>query len=245
MAVLAHEGSYSIMYGRFGIPVGIGYRSGYLARPDKAGRYPVVLIAPALSGLSSHERDLCRDLARQGLAALAIDLYRKPADDPEEAYRALSDRRALTDFDEAHEFLTSEDVDWAQPGIGLLGLDVGGRFALALAANRPWVRSVAVVYTPLTGDDDREIQVAGLLSHLGVPVMGLYGAEDELIQVDTVDEAQRRNESGQWLLYEGAGHDFLDVTSDGYHPDAAADAQARLVEFFQQTLPAADEVDLG
>jgi dienelactone hydrolase len=66
-----------------------------------------------------------------------------------------------------------------------------------------------------------------------------------LIAPSTIDEAQRRNDHGQWLLYEDAGHSFLDVDADGYDPDASADAYPRLVEFFKTTLPAAVEVDLG
>jgi carboxymethylenebutenolidase len=246
VAVLPHEGTYSIMYGPFGVPVGAGYRPGYLARPDRSGRFPAVVIVPDIDGLTSFEKDLCRSFARHGLAALAIDMYRERHGDAVDRYQALSDRTALTDLDEVHEFLASEDVDWCHPdALGLLGLDVGGRFALAMAANRAWVRAVAVCYTPLTGDESREIQVAGLLDHLPVPVLGLYGAEDDLIDPASVDEAQRRNATGQWLLYSGAGHGFLDIDGDAYDPAAAADAAVRLTQFFGQALPAARVEDLG
>jgi dienelactone hydrolase len=87
--------------------------------------------------------------------------------------------------------------------------------------------------------------VATYLDNLPVPVLGLYGTEDELIALSTVDEAQRRNDHGQWLLYEEAGHSFLDVEAEGYSADASADAHPRLVDFFKATLPAAIEVDLG
>lgn len=246
MAVLDHEGTYPIMYGTHPVPVGAGYRSGYLSRPDKAGRFPVVVVVPDINGLTSHEKDLCRILARHGIAALALEMYRNRFGDPLEDYHALSDRQAATDLDEVHEFLVSEDVDWAHAdAVGLLGLDVGGRFALAAGASRPWVRSVAVCYTPLTGDEERERPVAEVLDHLSVPVLGLYGAGDELIDSATVDEAQRRNDSGQWLLYDGAGHGFLDIDADTYHVDAAADAEQRLIQFFLQTLPQGEPVDLG
>lgn len=246
MAVLQNEGTYPIMYGGFGVPVGAGYQTSYLARPDKVGRFPTVLIVPGIAGLTSAEKDLCRGFARKGLATLAVDPYGRNDGDPLERYARLSDRRALTVLDEVAEFLASDDVDWAHPGaVGVLGIDVGGRFALALAAQRPWVRSAVVCYTPLTGDGEREIQVASLLEHIGIPLLGLYGADDELIDNTTVDEAQRRNASGQWLLYEGTGHGFLAIDEDTFHPDSANDAEGRIVAFFAATLPSPTTVDLG
>ncbi len=245
MAVLPHEGTHSIMYGPWPIPIGSRQRTAYLARPDAAGQFPVVLVLPTLDGLTGFEKDLCRKFARSGLIAIALDFYRHGGE-PLAAYNRLTDTRALTDVDEAHEFIESDDVSWAVSGdIGILGLDVGGRFGIITAATRPWVKSLAVAYTPLTGDEDREYQVADHLGHLPVPVLGLYGADDTLIDASTVDEAQRRNDHGSWILYEGAGHGFLDVDADLYNADAAADADARIVEFFRATLPPAVEIDLG
>lgn len=236
MAVLAHEGTFPIMYGTWPIQVGAGHRNGYLARPDEAGRFPVVFVIQDINGMSSFEKDLCRRLARRGFAAVTLDMYRQGGD-PVEAYNSLSDSRALADIDELYEFVVSDDVDWnVSERVGILGTDVGGRFGLIAAANRDWVSSLVVAYSPLTGDEDREKQVADYLDHLPIPVLGLYGAEDDLIAPETVDEAQRRNPHGQWLLYAGAGHGFLDIDHEGYDQAAADDAFARTITFFESTL---------
>ena len=246
MAVLTHEGTHPILYGSLPIPIGASHRTGYISRPDGAGKFPVVLVLRSIDGLTSFEKDLCRQLARNGLAAIAIDFYREQDGAPADAYDSLSDSRAVTDLDEVHEFVISDDVDWAvADGVGILGIDVGGRFGLVAAATRPWVKSLALGYTPLTGDAERGYQVADYLGSLPVPVLGLYGMEDELIDNSTVDEAQRRNDHGQWLLYEDAGHGFLDITGDGYNPSAADDSMARIFAFFSSTLPEAIEEDLG
>lgn len=245
VAVLAHEGTYPIMFGSVPLPIGARHRTGYMSRPDEAGTFPVVIVVPDLGGLGSFEKDLCRRLARSGIAAVAVDLYGAPGD-PLAEYSALTDAKALSDLEEVYEYIMSEDITWnAESKVGLLGIDVGGRFAILQAARRPWVGSLAIAYTPLTGDEQREHQVAGDLGHLPVPVLGLFGADDDLIDPSSVDEAQRRNEHGQWLLYEGAGHGFLDPTADGYDPAASDDATARIVAFFQQTLPKATVEDLG
>lgn len=245
MAVLAHEGRYAIMYGKVPVPVGTALRDGYLARPDEAGRFPVAFVLPGLNGLDSFEKDLCRRLARNGVLALSLDLYRGKGE-PLDLYHDLADGRALADLDELHEFVVSDDLEWAVSGdVGVVGIDVGGRFGLIAAATRGWVRSLALVSTPLTGDEDREFQVADFLDHLPVPVLALYGSSDELIAPETVDEAQNRNQHGQWLLYDGAGHDFLDVTAPAYHEAAATDALARMIAFLKSTLPAAEVEELG
>lgn len=245
MAVLSHEGTYPIMYSQWPLPIGTSHRTGYLARPDKAGRFPVVLVLPTVDGLTGFEKDLCRRLARNGISALAIDFY-GDGGEPLALYSALTDARAMTDLDEVEEFVRSEDVGWAQTdGVGILGTDIGGRFALMAASRRSWARSVAIAYTPLTGDEDRDFQVASALGHLPIPVLALYGADDDLIDPASVDEAQRRNDHGQWLLYEGARHGFLDVEGENFNQAAADDGIARMIAFFKATLPAAEEQDLG
>lgn len=245
MAVLSHEGTHPIMYGSWPLPIGSEHRSGYIARPDAAGRFPVVLVLPSLNGLSSFEKDMCRTLARSGIVAISPEFYRHEVSSLQ-AYNSLDDARAITDIDELHDFIISSDVDWnVSADIGVLGTDVGGRFGIITAGTRPWVKSLVVAYTPLTGDEERHFQVAKYLDHLPVPVLGLYGRDDTLIDNSTVDEAQRRNSHGQWLLYQDAGHDFLDIESEGFDSAAAADATARILAFFSATLPPAEEEDLG
>jgi carboxymethylenebutenolidase len=233
------------MYGSWPIPVGAGHHNGYLARPDESGQVPVVFVIPGLDGMGSFEKDLCRRLAREGFAALTVDLYGEQGD-PLDLYNSLGDDRALAILDELHQFLASDDVNWkAENRVGVLGADVGGRFGLIKAATRDWVRSLVLCYTPLTGDEEREHQVAGYLDHLPIPVLGLYGAGDELIDNSTVDEAQRRNDHGQWLLYDGVGHGFLDVDGDGFDQSSADDAFARVIAFFRASLAAPRIEDMG
>lgn len=245
MAVLSHEGTYPILYGSVPIPIGAAHVTGYISRPDEAGRVPVVLVLPGLGDMGSLEKDLCRRLARSGMAGVSVPLY-PGRGDPLDRYNSVSDDSVLAVIDEVQRFIASDDVDWnIDDHLGVLGTDVGGRFALIAAATRDWVRSLVVCYTPVTGDEDREHQVGDYLGHLPVPVLGLYGQDDDLIDASTVDEAQRRNEHGQWLLYQGAGHGFLDIDGEGYEPAAAEDAWARVLAFFAATLPAPQIEELG
>lgn len=249
MATLPHEGTYSVMYGDLTVSVGSGYRGGYLARPDQAGRWPVVVLVHDLDGLGAHEKYLARRLARKGLAVVCVELYAERLESVAAglvAYNSISDGQALRVLDETHEYLSSNDIEWAHTDrIGILGLDVGGRFALITAAHRSWVGASAVAYTPLTGDERRDFPVADMLNHLATPVLGLYGTDDDLIDAASVDEAQTRNPSGQWLLYQGAGHGFLDEVGPGFDAASFEDAVVRLAEFFTRHLPPAEIIDLG
>lgn len=247
MAVLPHEGQFNILYRSYAVPVGSAFQPGYLARPDQIGEYPGVLILPDIYGLTSLEKTMCRRLARHGMVAIAIDLYREkrpgPVGDLERAvaaYAQLDDRRALTDIDDAYEFMMSDDVGWIVDGpIGIVGLDTGGRFGLLYASDRPHVGAVVAVQAPLAGDEERGMQVASVLERLTMPVLGLYGRDDELVPSQGVDVAAGLNGTGTWILYEDTGHDFLNDGTDGYHAGAADDAMVRIERFLAANLPSA------
>ena len=245
MAVLQHEGTIEILYRDFAMPTGARFTTGYLARPDRIGAYPLVVLLPPLRGITPYVKDLARRLARNRYAVLVPDLTRgahpgseASFEDLVAAYRRVRARRAIADIDDALAFAFNDSAGWAREGkVGVIGIDVGGRFAITYAAYRQrQVGALCVAYAPLAGDEDRRLKVADALEMLPMPVLGLYGAQDQLVPPEGVDEAQRRNPHGQWILYEGVGHDFLDDDSDSYHHGAASDTLARLLALLNATL---------
>lgn len=243
MAVLPHEGTYSVMYGTYSTPAGSSYRSDYMARPDAVGRFPVVLITSGPGEISSHVKSVCRFLARRGVVALALNLGPASSNG---AHHGMGDTDLLAQLDETRRFLNDDDLAWAiADRVGVLGIESGGRLALLAAALRNWVGPVAVLYGPLTGDEQRRYPAAGQLERLGGAVLGIYAADDELIDPGTVDNAQDRNPAGAWLLYEGVGHGFVDENHPNYDEGAAMDALERLAGFFASHLPAPQTLDLG
>lgn len=241
MAVMAHEGKFPILYEPYGVPVGSGFQPGYLARPDRTGAFPAVMVVPGIKGLTSFDRDACRRLARLGYVAVAIDPYRgggpgagASLEEAIAAYVSLTDDRVLRDLRETLEFLASPDLPFVDAeSVAVIGFATGGRFGLLLS-DQPQVSGVVACYAPL-GDDDRARHVGERLTRLTVPVLGLYGAEDELIPVESVDEAAGL--SGQWILYEGARHEFLDPDAAAYDEAAASDAWSRIGSFLTAVLP--------
>ncbi len=212
--MLAHEGTYPIIYGSYGVPVGSGHVPGYLARPDQAGRFPTVVVLPETK-LTSHHKDLSRRLARHGLATVAIDL-------PD----ALED--AIVAVDEAYEFVMVNS--WAiERHLGVLGLGSGGKAGLVFAADQTAARAVVLVSTPL-GEDGL---VAMSLPRLAAPVLGLYGAEESA--GSRVDDGRIQN--GAFIAYQGVAAGFMDDGAAQYDAAASADAYRRLIAFFNQHLP--------
>lgn len=244
MAVPASEGSHSIIYGPIALPIGAGEYTGYLARPDGPGPYPTVIVIPGLEGIDSVAKALARHLAKHGRAAVVPDPYRGRGPgrhaDPTEAslaFAALADGRVLADIGEVREYLATPDTPWADGSpSALVGIDVGGRFALLAAAQRRDVAAVAALGAPL-GDADGRISAGELVGSIGVPVLAMYGADDVHVARDDVDAAQESAPHARFIVYEGSGHAFYDPNSDDYHAGAEADALARVRALLDATLP--------
>lgn len=242
MAVLAHEGTHTIIFGMTPIPIGSSLYDAYLARPDTSSPTPVVIVLHGINGLESTTKQLCRSFARHGFTTVAPDWYLgngpRPGATPDEAFRAysrVSDTRILTVVDETIEWLASDDLDGPDTAAPVvIGFDLGGRLALLYAARNRSVGAVASAYGPLHGDEEREYQVADAIGLIGAPILGLYGQDDDLIAGDDVDAAQAVTPNGQWILYDGVGHGFLDADDEGYDAGAEADALVRLVKLATQ-----------
>ncbi len=234
MSVLPGEGTHVILYGSTSFPTRSAQLPAYLARPDLAGAYPAIVTVPGADGVTSGIKAVARRLARHGLAVLVLDPYRgegpdrrATAEERAAAFGKLDDRRVLADVDTGLAYLRRPGTEWADPArLGLLGIGGGGRWAL-LAADDEQVRAVALASTPLAGLESAVVRV---------PLLGLYGKDDDSIGAGEVAAAHTRLPQSEWALYDGVGGGFLDDGSDGYDPEAAEDALERLVGFFTSKL---------
>ena len=218
-------------------PNGTGTVSGFLAMPDKPGRYPALVVIHEWWGLTDWVKEQTQELAEQGYIALAVDLYRgKVTADPEVAHelmRGLPQDRAVSDLKAAFAYLgTRKDVD--RDHIGSIGWCMGGGFSLQLAIHEPRLAACVVNYGALPTDPN-DIQ------QIGAPVLGSFGAEDRGItpaDVQAFEKTMRgMNRRIDVKIYDGAGHGFENSTNTaGYRPEAAADAWARTVAFLNKAM---------
>jgi carboxymethylenebutenolidase len=210
---------------------------GFLATPEKPGRYPGLIVVHEWYGLNDWVKEQTVKLASEGFVALAVDLYRgKVAADAGEAHelsRGLPDDRAVLDLMAGIVYLTTRnDVDHTR--VGTIGWCLGGGYAVQLAMHVPRLGACVVNYGALPTDPND-------LQNIGAPFLGNFGADDHGITPADVQAFQKSMETiGRKVdikIYDGAGHGFENPNNkDGYRPQAAEDAWNRTIAFLNKSL---------
>lgn len=204
MSVLPHEGTHPILYGTASIPAGTRVHTAYLARPDLGGAHSGLVLAPGGDGITPGVKDLCRRLARHGLAVIAVDAA------------AATRVRALGDI---AAFLRAPGVEWCDGGrIVVGGIGVGSPQAVS-AAMAAAARGVALLdLDPGTG-----------LTPFPGPGLALLAGADW--PDDAVASLRRLLPGVEVARYGSAARGFLDVADGAFDAGAAADAVTRLAAF--------------
>ncbi|HVR70878.1 MAG TPA: dienelactone hydrolase family protein [Vicinamibacteria bacterium] len=212
--------------------------SGLLFTPEKDGPFPAVVVIHEWWGLDEWIKDQARALAREGYAALAVDLYRgKATSSPEEAHQLMMGTppdRALRDLTAAYAFLQARP-EVRKDRIGVIGWCMGGRYAMELATQEPGLGAVVAYYGAPPTD-------AAAVARIRAPVLGNFGGEDKGPSPEQVRAFEATMKAaGKTVdvkVYEGAGHAFANVNNPwkGYREAAAKDAWSRTVAFFARHL---------
>ncbi len=158
--------------------------TGWLARPRDAGEIRGALIViHEWWGLNDNIRSMAEQLAGEGYAALAVDLYGGRRATTPEAARALmqaamADRAAAQDnLRSAYRYLTAE-LGAAQ--VASIGWCFGGAWSLNTALMYPRDLDAAVIYYGHLVTDPET------LAPLEVPLLGIFGALDQGIPLASV-----------------------------------------------------------
>jgi carboxymethylenebutenolidase len=210
--------------------------SGYLALPAGEGPFPGLVVIHEWWGLDEQTRKEADRFAAEGHVALAVDLYRgRATSDPEEAHelsRGLPLDRAEGDLRAAFAFLRAHPKVAGRP-VGSLGWCMGGGFSLRLAQVEPDLAAAVVYYGRLATEE-------AALRPVRAPVLGLFGAEDRGIPVDSVRAFEARmkalDKPVEIHVYPGAGHAFANPTRPSFREDAARDAAERVRAFLRARL---------
>jgi carboxymethylenebutenolidase len=222
--------------GVVGAEVDYGPGRGYLARPDGTPRAGLVVIHEWW-GLNDNIREMSNRLAAAGYLALAVDLYEGDvAGEPGEA-RALM-QALMRDEDRAGRHLGAAlrwlETEGGVEEVGSIGWCLGGAMSLRLALQMPEELDAAVIYYGRLVTDPAE------LAPLRMPILGIFGAQDRGIPVESVREfemaLQALGKTHEIVIYEDADHAFANPSGTRYQPEAAADAWRRTLAFLDQHL---------
>lgn len=210
---------------------------GYLARPADNGTYPAVVMIHEWWGLNENIEQMADILAGHGYVVFAVDLYDgEVATNSSRASELAGDVRsnpeeAIAKMDRAVTALRAESYTTDQ--VASLGWCFGGGQSLQLSLSETELNATIIYYGSLTTDESELQNVDG-------PVLGIFGAEDSSIPVETVEEFnQTLGDLGverEIYVYDGAPHAFANPSGERFHPEATRDAWNKTLRFLDEQL---------
>ncbi|MEM8544093.1 MAG: dienelactone hydrolase family protein [Cyanobacteria bacterium P01_H01_bin.119] len=224
----------------------------YLAVPDGAGPFPVVVVIQEVFGVNAHIRDVVERIAKEGYIAIAPAIYHRQIKDFEVGYSAadLAAGRTYKGGTQADELLadvqgcvayTRSLANAKAEKVGCIGFCFGGHVAY-LAATLSEVRATASFYGAgiTTQTPGGGAPTVTLTPDIKGVIYGFFGTEDPLIPNPQVDEIEAAlTASGvkhQIFRYDGAGHGFFCDRRESYRPEAAASAWEQVKRLFRENL---------
>ena len=238
----------AITAGETSIPTQGDNMPAYHARPKNAqGALPIVIVIQEIFGVHEHIRDICRRLALEGYLAVAPELYFRQGDPNDyndipglfsNLVTKVPDAQVLADLDHV--------ANWAARNGGdphrllATGFCWGGRISWLYAAHNPQLKAAVAWYGKLVGEKtlNSPKHPVDIATDLNAPVLGLYGAEDTGIPLDTVETMRHAlraaNATAEIVVYPGAGHAFNADYRPSYHAASAEDGWQRMLEWFKQ-----------
>ena len=214
--------------------------NGYYAYPqDVTEPLPGILAIHEWWGLNENIEAMARRLAGEGYQVLAVDLYGGQVAETPEVAKQLVQQVANNPFSaeanitKAYNYLVEEKQ---APQVGSIGWCFGGSWSLETALLFPQELDAAIIYY---GGQIGEA-TAEELSTLEMPILGIFGAEDSSIPLETVEEfesrLQQRSAETEIIVYEDAGHAFANPSGQNYVPEAAEAAWEETTEFLSKYL---------
>jgi carboxymethylenebutenolidase len=206
-----------------------------LVRPEGDGPFPGVVVIHEIFGLNDNIRDIARRFADHGYVALAVDLFST-------ANRAICMVRifygmllrplkngTLADLQAALDFLQGQpEVDAGR--VGAIGFCMGGTYALQLACVDDNLRAASVFY----GQNPRPLDAVAQ----ACPIVGSYPEKDFTARAARKLEPllEQYNVPYDIKVYPDARHSFFNDQGGAHDAEAAADAWARTLAFFETHL---------
>ena len=234
-------GEISYDVGGFKVPA-------YRAAPAGKTGLPVVLVIQEIFGVHEYIADTARRFARAGYLAIAPELYARQGDPAgygeiarlqAEIVAKVPDAQVMADLDGALKWAAANGGDANKAAI--TGFCWGGRITWLYAAHAP-VKAGVAWYGRLVGNSTEATprHPVDLAAQLKAPVLGLYGAADTGIPLDTVDKMKAALAGGssaakasQFVVYPDAPHAFHADYRPSFRQGPAEDGWKRALAWFK------------
>ena len=234
--------------GEVKVPVADGSMPAYRAMPAQGGPFPTVLVVQEVFGVHEHIKDLCRRFAKVGYYAIAPELYSRQGNpaaisDVQELIKTIvskvPDAQVMSDLDAVAAYAKSTGkADTAR--LAVTGFCWGGRIVWLYAAHNPQLKAAVAWY----GSIDRprtELQPKypiDLAADLKAPVLGLYGAADTGIPVESVERmraaCKAANKTCEIVVYPDTPHGFNADYRPSYRAEQAKEGWTKMLAWFKE-----------
>jgi carboxymethylenebutenolidase len=241
--------SAGLTAGEVTIPVGDFKMPAYRAAPAGKTQLPVVLVVSEIFGVHEYIADVARRFAKQGFLAIAPELFVRQGDAKAyteigklfaEVVAKVPDEQVMRDLDASVAWAKANGGDTAR--LGVTGFCWGGRQTWLYTAHNPAVKAGVAWYGRLAGETNplTPRQPVDVADKLNGPVLGLYGAADTGIPLDTVEKMKAALAKGsaaakksQFVVYPDAPHAFHADYRPSYRKAAAEDGWKRCLAWFE------------
>ncbi|ALM81941.1 dienelactone hydrolase family protein [Bordetella sp. N] len=247
-----HTSPQGLTHGLIDLPVKDGTVQAYYAVPEGKSKLPIVLVVQEIFGLHEYIQDVCRRVAKEGYFAIGVNLYERQGDASTytdipklvaELVAKVPDDQVMSDLDASVAWAAQNGGDPKR--VGVTGFCWGGRITWMYAAHNPDVKAGVAWYGKVTTGHGPLIKqfVVDIADKVHGPVLGLYGAKDESIPVDTIEQVKAKLAQGnaaaqasKFVVYPDVGHAFHADYRPSYHEAEAKDGWKRLVDWFGEYL---------
>ncbi len=241
--------SNGLVAGEVTIPVGDFKMPAYRAAPVGKANAPVVLVVSEIFGVHEHIADVARRFAKAGYFAIAPELFVRQGDAGSygeiakliaEVVSKVPDPQVMGDLDASVAWAKGQGADTGK--VAVTGFCWGGRITWLYAAHSPAVKAGVAWYGRLVGNISalNPANPVDLAGKLNAPVLGLYGAADTGIPLDTVDKMKAALAAGsaaakrsEFVVYPDAPHAFHADYRPSFRKDAAEDGWKRCLAWFK------------
>ena len=206
---------------------------GYLTEPEGDGKVPGILLIPAIFGTDDEMKELADAWAADGFVISVPDIFWRvmpgPTADIDRAFGRYNAFDVEQGYKDVEDLLSDLRANLRCNGkVAVLGYCFGGRYA-QYAAARLGADAAGAFHGTLIESE------LNPLPPKSCPISFHFGAEDQVIPMETVEQIQAAfagHDHADIVGHDGAGHNFSMPTKDGYHAGVAATSRQAVLEAF-------------